>query len=142
MRRTAHTVKSALIVLGALLCALVALAAILSPVFPMGERYELYLGTSSSSRCVETDDPFTDKLRLGGVRGESVYYAGDKADELFSRYHARILLVENACGVTNYYCYTPLLGECVRVGGYSVNLHIAVSEGQTAAGTPIIFGGF
>ena len=142
MRKLAHTIKAALLVFGAALCAAVMLILLLSPVFPKGERYELYLGASSSARCVESDDPFLDKLRYGGVRGESVYYTGDRADELFSRYHARVLLVENACGVTNYYCYSPVLKGCVRVRGYLINLHVAVSETQTVAGTPIIFGGF
>ena len=142
MRKMTHTIKAALIAIGVLVCAAVALALFLSPVFPKGERYELYLGASSSSRCIETDEPFLDKFRFGGVQGESVYYTGDRAEELFSRYHARILLVENVCGVTNYYCYSPLLRNCVRVGGHDVNLHIAVSDTQTAAGTPIIFGGF
>ena len=142
MRRAAHTIKAVLIALGALVCAAAVLVAILSPVFPKGERYELYLGENSSARCVESDDPFLDKLKFGRVRGESVYYTGDRADELFSRYHARILHVENACGVTNYYCYSPFLGDSVSVCGHRVNLHVAVSDTQTAAGTPIIFGGF
>ena len=141
MRRVGNVIKVAFIVLGSIVCAVFVLVLTLSPVFPRGERYELYLG-NSSSLCVETDQPFLDKLRLGGVRGESVRYTGDCAEELFSRYHARVLLVEKACGVTNYYCYSPLLGEGVRVGGQYVNLHVAVSEEQTAAGTPIIFGGF
>ena len=142
MRKFVRTTKTMFIVLGATLCAAFMLLLMLSPVFPRGERYELYLGASSSARCVETDNPLLDKLRLGGVQGESVYYSGDRAQELFSRYHARVLHRENACGVINYYCYSPLLGPCVRVGEYAVNLHIAVSQTQTAAGTPIIFGGF
>ena len=142
MRKIIYKAKAALIFLGAMLCVALSAVLFLSPVFPKGERYELYLGASSSARCEQTDDPFQDKLRLGGVQGESVYYSGDKVKELFSRYHARVLLVEKACGVTNYYCYTPLLGACVRVRNHSVNLHIAVSDTQTAAGTPIIFGGF
>lgn len=142
MRRIVHTIKTALVILGAIVCAAFVFVLVLSPVFPKGERYELYLGESSSALCVETDTPFLDKLRLGGVRGESVRYNGDCAEELISRYHARVLHVETVCGVTNYYCYTPLLGNSVCVDGYGVNLHIAVSGAQTAAGTPLIFGGF
>ena len=142
MRRIGNTIKIAFVALAATVCAAIVFLLTLSPVFPRGEYYELYLGENSSGPCVATENPFLDKLRLGGVRGESVRYAGDRADELLSRYHARVLYEEPACGVMNYYCYSPLLGNSVRLMGYYVNLHIAVSETQTAAGTPIIFGGF
>lgn len=69
-------------------------------------------------------------------------YTGDRAEELISRFRAKILFTEEAAGVVNYYCYSPLLKNTVLIGGKTVNLHIACSGSETAAGTPVIFGGF
>ena len=44
--------------------------------------------------------------------------------------------------IVSYYCRSPLLGEGILLNGERVNLHIAAGGGQTAAGTPLIFGGF
>lgn len=122
-------------------CGLFALLLHRSPVFEQGERYELYYGTSSSRISVNAN-PVADKLFLGDVTGESVRFAGNRREEIETRYRARLLFREEACGVVNYYYYSPVLGEGVRIGGYVVNLHVAVGDEQTAAGTPIIFGGF
>ena len=113
----------------------------LRPVFLPGEGYEFSLGASSSAAIVASDDAFA-KLTLANVRGESVRYRGDRRGELLSRFRARVLFTEVACGVTNYYCYSPFLDDSVELSGELVNLHIAVGNGQTAAGTPLIFGGF
>lgn len=122
-------------------CGLFALLLHHSPVFEMGERYELYYGTSSS-RITVNASPLKDKLLSGKVTGESVRLTGDRREELEIRYSAELLFTEEACGVVNYYYYSPALGGGVRLGEYCVNLHIAVSKEQTAAGTPLIFGGF
>ena len=122
-------------------CALFVLLLILSPVFAGGSGYELYTCATSSSQIIHTEHPFLEKLTLR-VRGESARYEGDKSAELIEAFRARLLFCEEACGVKNYYLYSPFLGEGVAVNGYTVNLHIAVSGEQTAAGTPLIFGGF
>ena len=111
-----------------------------SPVFESGERYEFYTGTSSDE-IVRARSPL-EKLLLTGIKGESVRYEGDRAEELISRYGAEILFTEEAAGVTNYYCYSPALKGGILLGGALVNLHVAVSGNRTAAGTPVIFGGF
>ena len=141
MRRFLQLLKTTGIIVLAAGCVLFALLIAASPVFEQGEGYELSLGSSSSARQIFTDCPALDKL-LHTVKGESVRYVGNRYEELKNRFHAELVFTEEACGVTNYYCYTPLLGSCVSVNGYDINLHIAVSEGQTAAGTPLIFGGF
>lgn len=120
-------------------CGAFAYALTRSPVFD-GEGYELYTGTSSAGVIV-TDAPAAVKLPLP-VAGESARWEGDRAAELLERFDARVLFCEEVCGTRNYYCSSPLLGEGVLLRGVRVNLHIAVSGSRTAAGTPVIFGGF
>ncbi|MDE7158718.1 MAG: hypothetical protein K2N74_04000 [Clostridiales bacterium] len=141
MRKFYHACKAFFILFCSLGAALFALLLYRAPVFPQGESYELYFGNSSSASSVRTDNPLLQKL-LTGAKGESVRYTGDKYEELKEKFGATLLFTETVCGITNYYMYSPMLGETVNVGGYAVNLHVAVSEEQTAAGTPLIFGGF
>ncbi len=112
-----------------------------APVFAGGKNYELYLAPSSSSLTVQTQNPVLDKW-LYAPEGESVRYDGDESEALLGRFRAVVLFREETADVVNYYCYSPCLGSCVSLGGYRVNLHIAVGREQTAAGTPLIFGGF
>ena len=112
-----------------------------APVFEPGIAYELYTG-SSSEEIVRTGSPFLIKLLRTDIRGESTRYAGDRAEELIASFDASVCFVEEAAGVTNYYCYTPRLGHGIALFGHTVNLHIAVGDGYTAAGTPIVFGGY
>ena len=88
-----------------------------SPKLGQGESYTFYLGESSSARAVTARSPLA-KLFLGEVKGESAVYRG------------------------GYYLYSPGLGGGVSLGGQRVNLQIAVRDGQTVAGTPLIFGGW
>ena len=139
--RFLRSVKGVALIVLAVLCALFGCLLRRLPVFEEGECYEFYRGTSSAE-IVPSDFPVRDKLLLGPVRGESVRYAGDRAEELIGRFRATLLFTEEAAGVVNYYLYSPALGEAVLLRGMPVNLHIAVSERGTAAGTPLIFGGF
>ena len=141
MRRFLRGLKAIFTVLVCILLAIALVFLIHSPVFQEGKAYELYLAPSSSSLTVETKSPVLDKLFLP-VKGESVRYDGDKKEELLTRFHAEILFTEEAAGVTNYYCFSPFLGGGVLLFGEKVNLHIALSNSQTAVGTPLIFGGF
>lgn len=142
MRRILSAVKAVLIVLAAALCAVFSLLLVHSPVFERGEHYELYTKASSSSPVRAVGDPVWEKLLAGAVAGESVRYQGDRYEELVKKFHAELLFTEEASGVKNYYLYSPLLRGGVALGDRLVNLHIAVGEEQTAAGTPLIFGGF
>ncbi|MDE5897345.1 MAG: hypothetical protein K2H43_06000 [Clostridia bacterium] len=137
-----NAVKSAAVLLSAFVCAVFALFLVHSPVFFGGRGYELYAGASSSACILETENPACDKILLGGVSGESVRYDGNRVSELLRRYRAKVLFTEEAGGVINYYCYSPLLGKGIGLYGATVNFHVAAGEKQTAAGTPIIFGGF
>lgn len=121
-------------------CAAFAYALTRLPVFA-GEGYEFSSGTSSSAHIERTDAPFSYKL-FHAVAGESARFPGDVRAQLIASYRAEVLFCEEACGVTNYYCFSPLLGAGILLDGRQVNLHIAVGGGQTAAGTPVIFGGF
>lgn len=142
MRKFLQAFKAVIIVTFALGCAVFSLLLTRSPVFERGESYELYHGANSSSLLTVTDRPVYDKLLFQSLAGESVRYTGNRYEALKTRFRARLLFTEEAAGVTNYYLYSPLLGSGVALAGYSVNLHVAVSETQTAAGTPLIFGGF
>ena len=142
MRGFLAKIKGGSVLLIALLCALFACALLRVPVFEGGEGYELYLGGSSSATIVSTQIPALDKLLHMGVKGESARYEGDLYEALKDRFHAKLLFTEEAAGVTNYYLLSPSLGPGVLLAGRRVNLHIAVGRGQTAAGTPLIFGGF
>ena len=126
----------------AALCAFFALLLTHSPVFEEGEAYELSYGLSSSAQTVRTKNPLFDKLLNGAVAGESVRYTGNRYEEMKEKFAATLLFTEEVNGVTNYYLYSPLLKGGMELCGRFVNLHIAVSSEQTAAGTPIIFGGF
>ncbi len=128
-----------LILIGVL--AVFALVLIHTPVFGQGEGYELYAGASSSAQILPVSDPVLAKFFTGEVAGESVRYAGDRAEELIGRFRAKLLFTEECCGAVNYYLFSPMLGGGVKLMGETVNLHIAVREGRTAVGTPLIFGG-
>lgn len=142
MKKILHRIGGLFLTLTALICLLFLCLLYCSPVFAEGKGYTFYLGESSSARAVASDMPVLDKLLLGNVRGESAEYEGDRYEELKARFRAELLFSEKADGVENYYLYSPVLGECVEIGGKKVNLHIAVRKESTAVGTPIIFGGY
>lgn len=137
--RTAAGIGHTLLVLG---CMAFLFLLCRAPVFERGESYALYLGTDSSAPRIETDAPVRTKLLSGGVKGESVVYHGDRYEELKARYRAVLLFTETVGGVTSYYLHSSVLGTGVTLNGRNVNLQIAVGGGQTAAGTPLIFGGW
>lgn len=142
MRKMMRACRAFLLIACAAACAVVLYAALHAPVFAQASAYTFYLGANSSSLAVQTDTPALTKLLLGNTAGESARYGGDRYEELKKKFCAELLFSETACGITNYYLYSPALGGGVMLGGVCVNLHIAVSETYTAAGTPLIFGGF
>lgn len=141
MRKILQAAKAVITLALVCLCAFFALCLWYSPVFEKGESYEVSYGASSSAQTKRTDMPLFEKL-TGAVAGESVRYTGNRYEVIREKFGATLLFTEEACGVVNYYLYSPVLGGGVELYGQRVNLHIAVSSGQTAAGTPIIFGGF
>lgn len=140
MRGAFQAFKAFIVAAFSLVCILFAYALCASPAFGGGERYEFYKGTSSSEIALARF-PY-EKLLLGKVRGESVRYTGDRAEEVIKAFRAKILFTEEAAGVFNYYCYSPVLRNAIEIEGVTVNLHIACNGRETAAGTPVIFGGF
>ena len=113
-----------------------------APSFAGATRYTLFLGETSSAEAVLLEGDALPLLLSPEVRGESAVYQSDCAEELLRAYRARVLFIEKAAGTLSYYCYSPLLGEGLLLNGKRVNLHIAAGRGQTAAGTPLLFGGF
>ncbi|MBR7186087.1 MAG: hypothetical protein IKD43_01105 [Clostridia bacterium] len=141
MRTVKSMLKVMAVVILSLVCVLFAYALRRAPVFEEGIAYEFYRGTSSAE-IVLSENPALTKLFAVDIRGESVRYAGDRYEEIAEEFKATLLFTESAAGITNYYLYTPMLERGVFLAGHEVNLHIAVGGGQTAAGTPLIFGGF
>lgn len=142
MRRWFRAGKAVVSILCAAVCGIMLYSLLNVPLFAQGSAYTFYLGASSSSLAVVTRTPVLTKLLLGETAGESTVYEGNCYEELKERYRAELLFSEEACGTVNYYLYSPVLGGGVMLDGYLVNLHVAVSERGTAAGSPLIFGGF
>ena len=112
-------------------------------VLPSGGRAEYYV-YSASSQAEISDGLKPEEFFI--LEGESITYQTEDgsafADELVSRFRARVQSKESVCGVLSYYCYSPVLSSFVVVGGEKINLHIAVRENEVKVGTPLIFGGF
>lgn len=142
MRKFLRAAASALCIVLTCACAVGAYALFHTPVFRGADRYFFSAEASSSSACVSSDDPVFGKLLLGRVAGESAAYTGNRYLQLKEEFGATLLFCERACGVSNYYLYSPKLKHAVYLNGHAVNLHIAVRGDTTAAGTPLIFGGF
>ena len=142
MRRFFQGTVGTLSVLLAVACGVFLFVLLRAPAFEQGESYTFYMGANSSSLSYSSDSPVLDKLLLGEIKGESVQYAGNRLDELKTKYRAKLIFTEESCGVTNYYFYSPVLKNGVLLNGQPVNLHVAVGAEKTVAGTPLIFGGF
>ena len=140
--RLKEILKTAGIIFLCICAAVFALALYASPAFDRGDGYEVSLGKTSSAEQIVTENPLLLKMFRSGVKGESVRYEGNRYEELKEAFDAELLFTETECGVTNYYLYSQKLGGGVALGGYLVNLHVAVRENRTAVGTPVIFGGF
>lgn len=140
MRGAFLAIKAFIITGVAIFCVLFVYALSAFSVFGQGERHEFYKGTSSDE-IVLSRTPYA-KLFLSDLKGESVRYTGDRAEELIVHFNAKILFTEEAAGIVNFYCYSPVLENAVLIGDQTINLHIACNGKETAAGTPIIFGGF
>ena len=135
--------KGVKLALTLLLCALSAAMLFVlrhAPAFSGGETYTLSLGANSSAQMLTLKTP--PFVLPQNVKGESTVYEGDRAQHLLTAFRARVLFTEEAANTVSYYCFSPFLGEGLKLNGAYVNLHIAVGEGRTAVGTPVIFGGF
>ena len=87
--------------------------------------------------------------------GKSVADVEKIAELLAKKFDAKILFIEDVCGVKSYYCYTKKWLNGVILNGVKINLHIALrvcadgcvndEEGlcvQGVIGSPIIFDGY
>ena len=141
MRKFLRNTIGTLFLFTVIICGVFLFVLLHAPAFEKGENYTFYLGANSSSPAIRSNNPVLDKLTLD-VKGESTQYEGNRLEALQKKYHAQLLFSEETCGVTSYYFYSPYFRSAVELNGYAVNLHIAVSEKKTVAGTPLIFGGF
>ena len=85
--------------------------------------------------------------KIFSVRGESVRFplqnTGEQtAEEILSKYNARLVCTERIDGITSYYAVSESFASGIVLFGERVNLHVAVSETECVVGSPVIFGGF
>ncbi len=130
--------------LGSLLLAFVvflSIAVLSASAFPLEGKKEYYLYTSSSQAVIKSDVSILD---LPFVRGESVRInsADGVLEDVFIKYSARIVRVEEFAGGVSYYCYSPKVKKGIVIEGVAINLQIAVKGESLVLGTPIIFGGY
>ena len=111
-------------------------------------NYTFYLySPSSQAKIVTCPSAFAAVYKFfhqADLTGESVVYKNADAQALQEKYLAKTLFSETVGDTVNYYCYSPALGAGVTLSVREVNLHLAVNttNGRTAVGTPLIFGGF
>lgn len=113
-----------------------------------GKAYEKsYYLYSKSSWAEETET--LSLLELPFVEGKSVRLefsceraAKEYAAAVAEKRGGNLQKAEYTGGVESYYYFCPQGGECVRIAGMPVNLHIAVSGRWVSVGAPLIFGGF
>lgn len=108
-----------------------------------GERI-FYLDSPSSQGLMKSRLSFYD---LSRICGESVFFTHDEEPQalalrVLQSYGGEVAFVEQVGEVISYYGYAQGLGNALCLDGYTINLHIAVTEGRCVVGTPIIFGGF
>jgi hypothetical protein len=113
-----------------------------------GKSFESSYYLYSSSTCA-VQTPFVKLWELPFVEGKSFclqFDDGAKAKEyaltLAKEKGAKLQRAEFVAGVESYYYFLANGGECVRVAGLPVNLHIAVRGRFVSVGAPIIFGGY
>ena len=114
--------------------------------FDGAQSYTFY----SQSKCsqaqivlAEASEALAVKWSIASLTGESARY--EKAEEAFAqteKYRAELLIVRTVQDVTDYYYYSPCLGEGVDLEGKHINLHIAVRGTSACIGSPLIFGGY
>lgn len=116
-------------------------------VFEGGDGYTFYLkSTSSKAKTMVCPTEWAAAYRFfvrSELTGESTVYPTGDALSLIARYDGEVRFIEEAAGVTSYYCRSPRMKGSVSLYGEEINLHVAVREdGSVCIGTPIIFGGY
>lgn len=105
-----------------------------------GDR-TFYLDSASSQGLRKESLSVLDLPRL---RGECVRFSCEE-DEVLSILQScggRVEFMEEACGITSYYCSTSKWGDGLMLNGKKINLHLAYADGVCVVGVPIIFDGF
>lgn len=149
--RLKNFIRALLAIAFSLLVALCVRAANVSRLSSIEGKRTFFLDSASSQGLQK------EALSLGElsrVKGECVSFALDEykggryasseqlAETLAREFDAEILIKEEACGVTSYYCHTALWQDEIFVEGQAINLHIAIGEKNCVVGAPIIFGGY
>lgn len=136
--------KKICVAFSVMICATLIFAANFVPVFAnYADGYEIYLNDGSSlSEIVSIGKK--DYFFIKNVKGESckIDKEGFDVEEFFQEFDAVILFTETTdCGVS-YYGYSPRVRYREMIKGYTVNLHVCISETQVTAGAPLIYGSF
>ena len=105
--------------------------------------YEIYLENYSSSADIVTLSDINTYKALSNISGESCRVGGHVTiNDIFNRFNAQLVLVENHEGGTSYYAYAQIIKYKATLQGKTVNLHVFVGENGIKVGSPIIFGSF
>lgn len=86
----------------------------------------------------------TDELPLFNRCGESFKVKNGElsAEEILSRFNARIKFTEIIGEGVSYYAYSEKINREIIIKGEKINLHIFVGKTETTVGSPLIFGSF
>ena len=109
---------------------------------------EYYLYSPSSQAYIAQTYGVEEMFSVTGECAKYTFDARAQAERfiqsLQKEWGAKVRFVEEVCGITSYYCYSPRLFGGVCLQGQAVNLHIAVkADGRSVAvASPIIFGGY
>lgn len=81
--------------------------------------------------------------KLGNILGVAVFYDGEIAlSEVLGQYDAKAVVIDTDQGFTNVYAYSDKLGKGVMLDGEEINIQIAIKDGQTVVGSPLIIGSY
>ncbi|MBP5307567.1 MAG: hypothetical protein J6Z34_00335 [Clostridia bacterium] len=110
-----------------------------------GNVYYYTAASSVSGRVAESEyaESFSGRINFLSVKGESAFNAGEcNVNAVLGKYRARPVRVVTTGGVTDYYCYSTLLGGGITLFGRTVNFHLSVADYGYSVATPLNFGGY
>jgi len=108
--------------------------------------HEFYLFSPSSNAKIERlneEDANSFLYLRKSLKGECVIFSStENLQKLKNRLFAVKVFTEKGDGFYCEYYYSPLIKDCVYIGGKKINLHFSYQNEQVKVGTPLIFGGF
>ena len=108
------------------------------------ETFYYSSASSVSERVSEREYGFFPRnINYLPVKGESAFIPGEcDVNAVLDKYSAKPLKITETNGVTDYYCYSTLLGGGIRLYGKTVNFHLSVCNYGYSVAAPLNFGGY